>query len=190
MRLGVAFHFNAAVTKIDFEKARILLSDGKEYGYDVIFGADGSKSVCRGLAFGELLGPQFSGDVAYRLMVPVCDVKEDEELSIFLEGSDVSCWMGPDAHVVCYRLKEESMLNVVLVGPYDSSALGDGTHSDLQEMEALFANWDPRLHKLLRLAKTVLKRRLQGSHLMASWNHPDGKFALIGDACHTTLPTL
>lgn len=62
VRLGVAFRFNAAVTKIDFEKAKILLSDGKEYGYDVIFGTNGSKSVCRELAFGESLGPQLSGD--------------------------------------------------------------------------------------------------------------------------------
>lgn len=190
MRLGVAFRFGANVAKIDFEKATIRLLDGEEYGYDVIFGADGSKSICRRLLFGESHGPQLSGDVAYRIMIPVSEVERDEELSAFVEGFDISCWMGPDSHVVCYRLKEESMFNVVLVGPYDSSALGDGVLSDRQKMEAHFTNWDPRLQRLLRLAKTVLKRRLQGSHEMASWSHPDGKFALVGGACHTTLPTL
>lgn len=189
-RLGVVFQFGAIVTSIDFEQAKIRLLDGGECAYDVIFGADGSKSVCRELLLGKLHGPQLSGDVAYRIMIPASEVKADEELSAFTEGSDISCWMGPDAHAVCYRLKEENMVNVVLVGPYNSSASGDGACSDRQEMEALFANWDASLQKLFRLAETVLKRRLQGSHEVTSWIHPNGKFALVGDACHTTLPTL
>ena len=190
VRLGVAFRFDATVTSIDFERARIRLLNGDGDEYDLILGADGSKSVCRGLLFGHSHGPQLSGEVAYRVMVPVKAIGEDEDLSVFTEDSDVSCWMGPDAHVVCYRLKEEDMVNVVLVGPNESPAFTDGAHSEQQEMEAQLANWDPRLQKILRLAKTVLKRRLQGSHEMASWSQPDGKFALVGDACHTSLPTL
>ena len=190
IRLGVVFRFGATVTMIDFEEVKIHLWDGETYKYDVIFGADGSKSVCRALLFGESHGPQLSGDVAYRIMIPVSEVEKDNELSAFVESHDISCWMGPDAHVVCYRLQEESMLNVVLVGPHDSSALGGSAHSDKEEMEALFSDWDHRLQKLFGLAETVLKRRLQGSHEMASWSHPSGKFALVGDACHTTFPTL
>ena len=190
IRLGVIFRFSATVTMIDFEEAKIRLLDGKEYKYDVIFGADGSKSVCRALLFGDSHGPQLSGDVAYRIMVPVSEVEKDSELCGFIESPDVSCWMGPDAHVVCYRLQEESTFNIVLVGPYDPSPSGDSGHSDKQEIEALFADWDHRLHKLFRLAKTVLRRRLQGSHEMTSWSHSGGKFALVGDACHTSLPTL
>lgn len=191
LRLGVTFRFDATVRRIDFGKATTqLLDDEEEDAYDVIFGADGSQSVTRGLLFGNSHGPQLSGEVAYRVMVPVEEVEEDKELSVFAKDSDVSCWMGPDAHVVCYRLEKEDMVNVVLVGPDQLPAFTDSAHSEEQEMEARFANWDPRLQKLLRLAKTVLKRRLQGSHEMASWGHPDGKFALVGDACHTTLPTL
>ena len=167
-----------------------LLNEKEEDAYDVVFVADGSNSACRGLLFGDSHGPQLSGEVAYRVMVPVKEVGEDKDLSVFAEDSDVSCWMGPDAHVVCYRLKEENIVNVVVVGPDDFPASAEGAHSEQQEMEARFANWDPRLQKLLRLAKTVLKRRVQGSHEMASWSHPDGKFALVGDACHTTIPTL
>ena len=123
-------------------------------------------------------------------MVSVKEVEEDKELSVFAKDSDVSCWMGLDAYVVCYRLEKEDMMNVVLVGPNEFPLFTDSAHSEQQEMEARFANWDPRLQKLPRLGKTVLKRRLQGSHEIASWSHPDGKFALVGDACHTMLPTL
>ena len=187
--IGVCIQLASRVIGIDFAKASIQFSDTVKADYDVIFGADGSKSFCRSLLFGDSCGPLLSGDVAYRITVPVEKVASEETLSPFLGDSSVSCWMGPDAHAVCYNLKESGMVNIVLVGPHKPS-VNDDTQSERQEVRELFAIWDPRLQKLLELSTTVLKRRLQGSHRMESWSHPDGKFTLVGDACHTFLPTL
>ena len=82
------------------------------------------------------------------------------------------------------------MVNIVIVGPYSRSVNDADAQSERQEVRDLLATWNPRLQKLLELSTGILKRRLQGSHRMESWSHPGGKFVLVGDACHTSLPTL
>ena len=193
IRLGVLFQFGLEVTSIDFEKPAIQFSNngGKFCSFDVIFGADGINSVCRRLLFGDIISTRFSGDTAYRLIIPVGDIEGDEKLLQFLAGFDVSCWMGPSGHVVCYRLKAGSLLNVVLVGPDNTDRSSDAAvQSDKQVIQTIFREWDPCLHSMFQLANKVLKTRLNDSHEMASWSHSDGKFALVGDACHASLPFL
>ena len=62
--------------------------------------------------------------------------------------------------------------------------------ADLQEMRAFFAGWDPKLRALLGLVQGTTKWRLLNNEEMESWSHPKGKFALLGDACHASLPYL
>ena len=62
--------------------------------------------------------------------------------------------------------------------------------ADLSEMTAFFSDWDPRLRAVLGLVKETSKWRLQNSEEMDRWSHDEGKFALLGDACHATLPYL
>lgn len=50
--------------------------------------------------------------------------------------------------------------------------------------------WDPRLQTLLGVVEQTQKWRMLTSREMAEWRHPGGKFALLGDACHATLPYL
>lgn len=188
VRLGVLIRFNSTVTKIDFSKPAIELLGHGETEYDVIFGADGQKSFCRDTLLGYPDPPEFSGDLAYRIVIPVNEMEHDNELAGLLESFDISCWMGPHAHVVCYQLKK--LFNVVLIAPDSSPVTLDGAKTDIQEIEALFGDWDPQLRRLFRLAKGVLKRRLWSSLEMSTWSHPSGAFALIGDACHCSTPHL
>ena len=62
--------------------------------------------------------------------------------------------------------------------------------ADLQEMRDFFDGWDPKLKTLLGMVQETTKWRLLNSEEMESWSHPSGKFALLGDACHATLPYL
>ncbi len=191
VRLGVRFHFGSTVSKIDFIKPAIEFSGGANVACDVIFGADGQKSFCRELFLGHSDPPQFSGDLAYRITIPVSEVETHPDLASLLENHDISCWMGPGAHVVCYQLK--NALNVVLVAPDNpspSSSDNNSPNASLQELEDVFHNWDPRLRKLFKLTKGVLKHRLLSSHEMPTWSHPNGTFALVGDACHVSTPHL
>ena len=103
---GVCIQLASRVTGIDFERPSIQFMDRVKADYDVIFGPDGSKSLCRNLLFGDSCGPQLSGGVAYRMTVPVETVASEGKLSPFLENSSVNCWMSPYVHAVCYQLKE------------------------------------------------------------------------------------
>jgi salicylate hydroxylase len=63
---------------------------------------------------------------------------------------------------------------------------------NIEEMRAFFGNWDLKLKKLLSLAGTCQKWKLQNSDPSAlpTWVHPHGTFCLLGDAAHATLPYL
>jgi salicylate hydroxylase len=56
---------------------------------------------------------------------------------------------------------------------------------NVEEMRALFKDWDPRIPKLLSMCESVYKWRG-----MDSWSHASGAFTLLGDAVHATLPYL
>ena len=189
-KLGVHFLFGATVSEIDFERTTIQLLNGEIHNFDVIFGADGPKSFSRGLLFGTSYGPQPSGDLAYRMLIPVSEISKDEGLLRLVEDTAIGCWMGPDSHLVCYPLGKESLLNVVLAGQPSCSASVDNLEAYEEEVENLLTYWDPQVQKLCRLAETIIRRRLEGSHELASWSHPSGTFALVGDSCHTSLPLL
>ncbi|KAL8883887.1 MAG: hypothetical protein Q9215_007942 [Flavoplaca cf. flavocitrina] len=63
--------------------------------------------------------------------------------------------------------------------------LGPSAHV---EMRAIFKEWDPKLRILLGLVQESSRWRLQDSEEMGTWVR--GKFALLGDACHASLPYL
>ena len=189
LRLGASVRFGSKVASIDFDRPAIRFVDKQIYEFDVVLAADGINSACRRLLLGEDISPKLSGDAAWRLAVPITEIESDRDLSVLLQGLDISCWMGPYGHAVCYQLAQSSLLNVVLVGADNAGPSSDVRPSPRQEAEIFFANWDPRLRKLSQLAN-VLKTPLRDSHKLASWCHSEGKFALVGDACHAALPYL
>jgi len=98
--------------------------------------------------------------------------------------------MGPSAHAVGYLLKGGGLYNVVLARPDNLPAMVNTQKADLQEMREFFQQWDPQLTTLLGIVQETSKWRLQNSEELANWSHPSGKFSLLGDACHATLPYL
>lgn len=157
---------------------------------DVIIGADGLKSVCREQMLGHADPPHFTGDLAYRIVVKAEDMKKHDSLRELVEHPSINHWMGPHSHVVCYLLKGGGLYNIVLACPDDLPELVNTAKADLKEMRERFEGWDPRLTLLLSLVQETSKWRLQNSEEMDKWSHESGKFVLMGDACHATLPYL
>lgn len=56
----------------------------------------------------------------------------------------------------------------------------------LAQMKAFFQDWDPMLQSVLEQVKTVQKWKLSHLDPLDTWTR--GAVALIGDACHPTLP--
>lgn len=189
-RLGVTVVLGSAVAGIDFEKPAVQLKDKPDFHADIILGADGLKSMCREELLGHPDPPHLTGDLAYRIIVKAEDMKKHPDLRDLAEKPAINLWMGPYGHVVGYLLQGGGLYNIVLCCPDNLPELVNTAKADLQEMRSFFQAWDPTLKTLLGLVQETSKWRLQNSEEMRSWRHPSGKFALLGDACHATLPYL
>jgi len=190
IRLGVEIHLDSTVIGVDFQKPSVFVKGKSEFVVDVVIGADGLKSVCRKLLLGRQDPPHLTGDLAYRIIVKADDMRNHAELRALVEKPCINYWMGPDSHAVCYLLQGGSLYNIVLIRPDNLPGMVNKARADLQEMRDFFKNWDPRLRALLDLVQETSKWRLQNSEEMLTWSHPNGRFVLLGDACHATLPYL
>ena len=189
-RLGVKMQLGSTVTKIDFEKPSVHVKDKPEIHADLILGADGLKSVCREALLGQPDPPHLTGDLAYRIIVKAEDMKKHPDLRELAEKPAINYWMGPNSHAVCYLLQGGGLYNIVLICPDNLPEMVNTAKADVREMRNFFGQWDPKLKALLSLVQETSKWRLQNSEEMPTWSHPSGKFALLGDACHATLPYL
>lgn len=188
--LGVDIQLRSCVVKVDFAAPCVFLKDGRRVAADLVVGADGLKSCCREEMLGAPDPPHLTGDLAYRILIKTSDMSKHEDLIDLVTNPAINLWMGPLAHAVCYLLQGGGLYNIVLLCP---DTLPDSVNiatEDAQDVRAFFKNWDPRLLKLLNMVHEVSKWRLQNSTEMDTWLHPTGKFVLLGDACHATLPYL
>lgn len=188
--LGVEIILGSRVTGIDFAAPAAKLEDGKVFKADLVIGADGLKSVCREALLGKKDPPRLTGDLAYRIIVPASKLRDVECLRELVDRPVINYWLGPDSHAVGYLLKGGDLYNMVLACPDNLPELVNTAKADLREMREIFSSWDPRLKALLELVQETSKWRLQNSEEMTNWCHEGGKFALLGDACHATLPYL
>ncbi|GFF38203.1 putative FAD binding domain-containing protein [Aspergillus udagawae] len=190
--LGIEIKLGSEVKEIDFNKPSLRLATGEVYEADLILGADGERSRCRGRLLGREDPPYSPGDVVYRISVPTKDITEDHLAWDLKRRTSVNFWMGSGGHVVTYPIQHD-MLNVVLV--YAEGAGGNVMYgpqrADIEEFRSKIWNWDPVLHELINVEGSVCtKWTLFQIHEPVQWRHESGRFALIGDAAHAILPCL
>jgi len=150
--LGVELVLGARLKSINFDhqtsdgssKALVLAEgeSGSIFEVDLVVAADGLGSTCRSIFLGRKDAPLPTGDVAYRIVLRV-EQMQDEELKKMVQEPGLRFWVGPDSHVVAYSLRGGTMYNVVLLVPDDLEAGVSRTEGDLNEMRKLFEGWDP-----------------------------------------------
>ncbi|KAK6596224.1 FAD binding domain-containing protein [Botrytis cinerea] len=179
--------------RVVVEKGRREEREEEEEGdltADLVVGADGIFSKLREVMLEREDEPHLTGDLAYRLLLSTKDMLADEELADFVKNPQVNYWMGPDMHAVNYVLRGGELFNMVLLVPDDMPAGATTLEGNVEEMRALFKDWDPRIPKLLGMCESVYKWRLCTRPGLDNWSHPSGHFTLLGDAVHATLPYL
>lgn len=173
-RLGVAFELYTQLTGYHKNGFYDVPSA------DVSIAADGVRSVQA-----EQMNPdqptRFTGQVAWRGAVRA------DQLPTELIPRDATVWTGLGKHVVTYYVRGGTLVNFVAVEERtswtDPSWTQDG---DIAELRAAFSGWHQTIETLLRIADKANIWALYDKPMLDRWS--DGVVALLGDACHPTLP--
>lgn len=74
----------------------------------------GIKSIARPLLTGQPDVPRDTGDVAYRILIPVEDLLADPDLANLITDPCTTSWCGPDVHLVGYPIRDGEMYYIVV----------------------------------------------------------------------------
>lgn len=168
---------------VEFEDhVRLKLSDGSQMSADILIGADGIKSAVRAQMIGAS-SASYTGDTAWRLIVPA------KRLPAGHMGQDMSVWMGPGRHVVCYYLRAGSLLN--FVGLVETDRVSEESWTAKYPWETLktdFDGWHEDIQAVIDSADrdSCFRWSLFYRAPIERWS--TRRVTMLGDAVHATLP--
>ncbi|MEL6588289.1 MAG: FAD-dependent monooxygenase, partial [Pseudomonadota bacterium] len=162
---GVAIELNARVAATD------------DLGADVIVGADGIKSVVRPFVVGHADAPFFTGQVAWRAIVP--DMAADPVARI---------WMAPGRHLVTYPLPGGGLNLVAVREQADWAEEGWSHEDDPENLRRAFGDCSDHVKTILQGVDKVNLWGLFRHPIPETWYRDH--VVLLGDAAHPTLPFL
>jgi salicylate hydroxylase len=135
-----------------------------------------------------------TGQAAYRIMLNREQMAGDPEMLALLDSDDVVRWVGERRHIIAYSISDHSIYNLSSVQPDKSFAEAPSvtytTKGSKTTMLEVFGDFCPLVTKMLDLVPEgeVCEWRLRMYKPLPAWTH--GNVALLGDACHPTLPHL
>ena len=174
---GVQVRLLQKVRRVDCEpKPVVHLANGCRCGGDLIIGADGLHSKVR-KALNGAGQPQFTGQVAWRALVP----------NVVGLADEAQVFMGPGRHLVAYPLRDGAMVNLVAAQERRNWAEeGWNIQDDPANLQRAFAAFGGDAADLLAQVDQVLLWGLFRHPVAPIWYR--GPVALLGDAAHPTLP--
>lgn len=164
---------------------------------DVLLAADGVKSTVRDqlLRFKNVDAKIIdTGQAAYRIMLQRDEMKHDPELLELIDTEAVTRWIGEKRHIIAYPVSNKTIYNISTVQPDNNFAAAPSatytTTGSKKEMMRVFSDYCPMIQRMLNLVKDgeVCEWKLRVHEPLPFWVHE--QTALIGDACHPTLPHL
>ncbi|KAH7305421.1 hypothetical protein B0I35DRAFT_400046 [Stachybotrys elegans] len=201
---NVRFHFGETLQDVtSFAPGRVNFviksrdGESRTMNADILIGADGIKSVVRTTLLRELgLHGQVkeTGQAAYRILLTRRELEPYPELLSFLDSNAVRRWIGEKRHVICYPIDDHRIYNISTCQP-DVNFAGTAnttwtTKGSKKQMMDTFSDFNPLIKQMLSLVPDgeVVEWRMRSHTPLDEWTH--GGVALIGDACHPTLPHL
>ncbi len=174
VRLGVSVRrLNSDAEGVDVE-----LSDGSMARYDKVIGADGVFSTVRQLLFPEAPKPQYTGQCAWRLVIP--RPAELDRRHFFL-GGPVKLGMSPVS-------RDEAYMFLLERSPEKRRVDDADLYVELAKLMEPYGGMVADVRKTLSPESRIVMRPLEGFLLPKPWHL--GRCILIGDAAHPTTPQL
>jgi salicylate hydroxylase len=98
-------------------------------------------------------------------------------------------WFGPRGHVLHYPVRRGELMNFVgFVERDDWQVESWSAAGTADELANDFGGWHDDVHAIIQKLDTPFRWALMVRAPMARWSR--GRIALLGDACHPTLPFL
>ena len=201
---SIKFKFSTTVSDVDttstkpsFNALKRGESEPRKISCDVLFAADGVKSIARVAmlhALGVSATVQDTGQAAYRIMLTREQMASDPELMNLLDAQQVVRWIGAKRHIIAYPVQSHEIYNLSTTQPdVNFAAAPSATYTTKGSKPAMlnvFADFCPLVQKMLNLVPEgeVCEWKLRIHEPLPTWVH--NSTALVGDACHPTLPHL
>ena len=160
----------------------LSLESGRTITGDALIGCDGVNSMVRRLTAADS-PPEFAKMMIWRGVLPL------KALPPRMQASMAVNWIGPNGHCVHYPLRDGEIMN--LAATIEKPVWDEETWSAEGRKEQChqdYAGWHEDVHILIDAAPRLLK----WAYLVRKElnRYAFGRAALLGDACHPTLPFL
>ncbi|MFT4234075.1 MAG: FAD-dependent monooxygenase [Microbacterium sp.] len=163
------------------DTVRVTTHKGEVFLGSALIGADGVHSHIRQKLFAAGK-PEFTGLIAWRGSIPM------EKVPQFERPISIN-WMGPAGSITAYPLRNGSILNFVATTSRSDWQVESWTEAGTtDEILNDFAGWCDEVHEIIRAITTPYKWGLFKRQPATQW--VKGRIGLLGDACHSTLPSL
>ncbi|KIX03331.1 uncharacterized protein Z518_06883 [Rhinocladiella mackenziei CBS 650.93] len=164
---------------------------------DILLAADGIKSNSRVAMLRELnveATVKDTGQAAYRIMLTREQMATDPDLLALLDADKVIRWIGEKRHIIAYPVSSKQIYNISTTQPDVNFAAAPSatytTRGSKKAMLDVFGDFCPMIQRMLDLVPEgeVCEWKLRVHAPLTTWIR--GSVALVGDACHPTLPHL
>jgi len=159
----------------------VRCENGAEYEVAALIGADGLWSPTRAAIVADG-APRVAGHVTYRGVVPTDEIIDRSHLD------SMTIWVGPDLHLVQYRLRGGAVMNNVATVSSRRFHRGEKDFGGPDELDEVFSRADPRVRDMLRYISRDRNWVLHDREPVTHWTA--GRATLLGDAAHPTLQYL
>ncbi|CAK7235281.1 hypothetical protein SBRCBS47491_009239 [Sporothrix bragantina] len=164
---------------------------------DVFLAADGVKSKTRTqmmATLGHEASVEDTGQAAYRIMIPREKMEHDPEMLALIDSNQVTRWIGAKRHWIAYPVHNKTIYNMSSTQPDENFAAAPSatytTTGSKADMMGVFSDFCPLVQRLMDFVPEgeVCEWKLRMHKPLPTWVYETT--ALIGDACHPTLPHL
>ncbi|GJE96758.1 FAD-dependent monooxygenase [Phanerochaete sordida] len=184
---GADTRANAQIASVEFGadgRPCVHLASGEAIDADVVVGTDGPESVVRRYVV-EHNAPERTRDLSiFSISVPRDAMEKEPDLAPLLAQSTSYSWLGESRGAVGYVAGVRAEYSLQVYVPATSTAALWHTDVTPAQVLAAMGACEPRLRRLVELARAARCVPLTEPRELETWVHTRGRLILIGDAAH------